>query len=106
MPDGGPQVTPIWIDYDGTYILLNSAKGRQKDRNMRHQAKVALDIVDPDNSARYLVIRGRVVEITEEGAVEHAYRLTRMYTGTTYPYPPGEVRVIYKIAPERVSAFG
>jgi PPOX class probable F420-dependent enzyme len=108
MPDGSPQVTPLWVEYDGGYVLINTAKGRQKDRNMRHRREVALDIVDPDNPFHYLVIRGTVVDITEEGAEEHADKLTRMYTGAPRlaPYTPDEVRVIYKIAPEHVTAFG
>jgi len=108
MPDGSPQVTPVWIDYDGTYLLVNSAKGRQKDRNMRRKAKVGLDIVDPDNPYRYLGVRGTVVEITEEGADAHIDRLARKYTGAERygNRRPGEVRVIYKIRPERVWTMG
>ena len=71
MPDGQPQVTPIWCDIDGDHVIFNSAKGRQKDRNVRRDPRVALVIIDPDNPYRYLEIRGRVVEITEEGADEH-----------------------------------
>jgi len=108
MPDGSPQVTPVWIDYDVTYLLVNSAKGRQKDRNMRRKAKVGLDIVDPDNPYRYLGVRGTVVEITEEGADVHIDRLARKYTGAERygNRRPGEVRVIYKIRPERVWTMG
>ena len=68
MPDGRPQVTPVWCDLEGDLVVFNSAKGRQKDRNVRRDPRVALAIVDPDNPYRYLEIRGRVVEITEEGA--------------------------------------
>ena len=68
MPDGRPQVTPVWVDLDGDHVIFNSAKGRQKDRNVRRDPRVALAIIDPDNPYRYLEIRGRVVEITEEGA--------------------------------------
>jgi PPOX class probable F420-dependent enzyme len=64
MPDGTPQVTPVWCDYDGTYIRINSAKGRVKDHNMRRNPQVALEIMDPDNPYRYLAVRGRVAEIT------------------------------------------
>ena len=108
MPDGSPQVTPVWIDYDGTHLLVNSAKGRQKDRNMRRKAKVGLDIVDPDNPYRYLGVRGTVVEITEEGADAHIDRLARKYTGAERygNRSQGEVRVIYKIRPERVWTMG
>lgn len=104
MPDGTPQVTPVWIDFDGTHILVNSRKGRLKNQNMEKRAAVALDIIDPDNPYRYLAIRGKVVAVTEEGAAEHIDQLTQRYLGIeTYPWAgPGEVRQIYKILPERV----
>jgi PPOX class probable F420-dependent enzyme len=108
MSDGSPQVTPIWFDYDGKLIRVNSAKGRVKDRNMRRNPAVALSIVDPDNAYRYVTIRGRVVEISQEGADTHIDRLAKKYLGQDrYPYRrAGEVRVTYKIAPERVSGMG
>ena len=108
MPDGTPQVTPVWCDYDGTHIRINSAKGRVKDRNMRRNPQVALEIMDPDNSYRYLAVRGRVAEITENGADAHIDSLTKKYLGQErYPYrQAGEVRVLYKIRPERVSSMG
>ena len=103
MPDGSPQVTPVWCDYDGQHVLINSAKGRVKDRNMRRDPRVGLDIVDPDNPYRHLSIRGRVVSIDENGADEHIDKLAKKYLGQErYPRrAPGEVRVIYKIEPER-----
>ena len=105
MPDGSPQVTPIWIDYDGRYLLVNSARGRQKDRNMENNPLVALSIVDPDDPYRYLQVRGRVVEITQEGADAHIDKMAKKYLDQEhYPYrQPGEVRVIYKIEPQRAS---
>ena len=107
MKDGSPQVTPVWIDYDGEYILVNSAKGRLKDRNMEARPQVALSILDPENPYRSLVVRGRVVEITEEGASEHIDSLAQRYTGLEkYDGPADEVRRIYKIIPERVLASG
>ncbi len=108
MSDGSPQVTPMWFDYDGTLILVNSARGRVKDRNMRRNPAVAVSIVDPDNAYRYVAVRGRVVEITEEGADAHIDRLAKKYLGQDrYPHRrPGEVRVTYKIAPQRVSGMG
>lgn len=106
MPSGSPQVTPVWVDYDGTHVLVNSARGRQKDRNMRGRPQVALCIADPDNPYRYLAVRGTVVTVTEEGATEHIDRLAGRYTGRDrYVGPPG-TRVIYKIRPERVSTMG
>ena len=108
MPDGRPQVTPVWCDLEGDHVLFNSAKGRQKDRNVRRDPRVALAIVDPDNPYRYLEIRGRVVEITENGADDHINKLSKKYLGNpVYPFrKPGEVRVTYKIEPEKVSSMG
>ena len=108
MKDGSPQVTPIWFDYDGTHVRINSAKGRWKDKNMRNRPKVALSILDPDNPYRYMQIRGTVTEVTESGADAHIDSLAKKYLDQDkYPYrQPGEERVIYKIAVERVNAQG
>ncbi|HMK31236.1 MAG TPA: PPOX class F420-dependent oxidoreductase [Terriglobales bacterium] len=108
MPDGSPQVTPVWIDYDGTYVIFNSAKGRQKDRNVRRDPRVAIAVIDPENAYRYIEIRGRVVEITEEGADDHINKMAKKYLGKDiYPFrQPGEVRVIYKIEPLHVHGNG
>jgi PPOX class probable F420-dependent enzyme len=108
MPDGSPQVTPVWFNTDGEHILINSAKGRVKDRNMRARPQVALCIADPANSYRYLQIHGKVIEITEIGADEHIDTLMFKYHGETkYPYKqPGEVRVRYKVQIEKVDAHG
>jgi PPOX class probable F420-dependent enzyme len=104
MPNGAPQVTPVWFDYDGKFFRVNSAKGRVKDRNMRRNSAVALSIVDPSNPYRYLSVLGKVVDIAEQGADAHIDSLAKKYLGKDrYPYRrTGEVRVIYKIAPERV----
>ena len=108
MTDGSPQVTPVWVDYDGAYVRVNSAKGRVKDKNMRRDRRVALSIQDPDNPYRYLAIQGDVVEITEDGADAHIDALAKKYLGKErYPFrSPGEVRVIYKIRPNKVSTSG
>ena len=109
MADGSPQVTPVWIDYDGTHILINSAKGRVKDRNMQVRSTVAMSVSDPDNPYRYLGVRGRVVEITEAGADEHIDKMAKKYLGKdVYPYRRSaeEVRRIYKVAPESVHTMG
>ncbi len=108
MPDGDPQVTPVWCDLEGDHIVVNSAKGRRKDRNMRRDPRVAIAIVDPDNPYRYLEIRGRVVEVTERGADESIDRLAKKYLGADrYPHRrPGEVRVVYRIKPEQTSSMG
>jgi PPOX class probable F420-dependent enzyme len=108
MPKGSPQVTPVWCDYDGSHVLVNSARGRQKDRNVARDPRVALSILDPDNAYRYMEIRGRVVEITEQGADDHINRMAKKYLGKdVYPFrKPGQVRVIYKIEPQRVLTYG
>jgi PPOX class probable F420-dependent enzyme len=108
MKDGSPQVTPVWFDTDGPYIRVNSAVGRLKDKNMRRDPHVALSILDPDNAYRYLEIRGRVVDITEEGGAAHIDGLAKKYMGLDmYPmHQPGVARVIYKIEPLRFSTMG
>jgi PPOX class probable F420-dependent enzyme len=104
MPDGTPQVTPVWVDYDGQYVLVNTARGRQKDLNMRARPDVALSIQDPDDPYRYLQIRGRVAEITERGADAHIDKMAKKYTGADHykNRAPGQVRVIYKILPMNI----
>jgi len=108
MPDGRPQVTPVWCELDGHHVVINSAKGRQKDRNMRRDPRVTVTISDPENPYRYLEVRGRVAEISEEGADEHIDRLAKKYLGRDkYPYrQPNEVRVIYPVEPEKFSFMG
>ena len=108
MPDGSPQVTPVWVDLEGDLVLVNTARGRQKDKNMRRDPRVAMAIIDPENPYRYLEIRGRVAEITEEGADAHIDKMAKKYLGADkYPYrQPSETRVIFKIQPERVNTMG
>lgn len=104
MKDGTPQVTPVWCDFDGTFVRFNSAKGRIKDKNVRRNPRVAISLQDPENPYRYIGVRGEVVEITENGADEHIDALTKKYIDMD-KYPnrmPGEVRVTYKIRPDRV----
>jgi len=103
--DGSPQVTPIWFDYDGTHFIFNTARGRLKDKIMRRHPRVAFDIPDPANPYRYLQVSGQVVVETEEGAAEQIADLAEKYHGKReYPLPSGEVRVTYKVLPERVQA--
>jgi PPOX class probable F420-dependent enzyme len=108
MGDGSPQVTPVWVDFDGVHIRVNSVRGRLKDRNMKRNPIVAMALNDPENPFRYLEVRGRVVEITEAGASEHIDALAKKYTGVDEysGREPGEVRVMYKIEPLRVSFMG
>jgi hypothetical protein len=106
--DGAPQVTPVWIDYDGTHIRFNTARGRVKTRNLERNPRVALSVQDPDNPYRYVQVRGRVAEMTEKGADAHIDALTRKYLGQDrYPYrQPGEVRVMVKVMPEKIQSMG
>ena len=99
MPDGSPQVTPVWFNTNGEHILINSAKGRVKDENMRARPEVAMTIIDMNDPYRYLQVRGRVVEITEEGAREHISILSEKYFGRPYDIPEGEIWVIYQVKP-------
>jgi PPOX class probable F420-dependent enzyme len=111
MPDGQPQASIVWADYDGTYILINTTLERQKGRNMLANPKVALLVIDPKNSSRWIEVRGNVVDITREGAEAHADKLTQRYTckqrfyGDIYPVEQRqkETRVIVKIEPVKVS---
>jgi PPOX class probable F420-dependent enzyme len=106
--DGRPQITPVWCDFDGTYVRINTARGRVKDRNLKANPVVALSAQDPDNPYRYVQVRGRVAEMTEQGADAHIDALAKKYTGLDkYPHrQPGEVRVIAKIKPESVQGMG
>ena len=107
MNDGSPHVSPVWCELDGNHILLNSAKDRVKDKNMRRNKSVALSIQDPDNPYRYIGVRGQVVEVTENGADAVIDNLAKKYTGDVYKKrQPGEVRVTYKIRPDRVFTMG
>ena len=106
--DGSPQVTPVWVDFDGTLIRFNTAKGRVKDKNLRRNPRLALSIQDPDNPYRYIQVRGRVTEITEQGADAHIDALAKKYINQDkYPWRrPDEVRVTYKILPEKIHTMG
>ena len=100
MPDGTPQVTPIWFNTDGQHILINSAKGRVKDQNMRAHPQVAMVIQDPNTPYRYLQIRGQVIEIIEENALEHIEALAQKYTAKGWKTNLNETRVTYNILPQ------
>jgi PPOX class probable F420-dependent enzyme len=108
MPDGHPQVTPVWVDLQDGEVIVNTAKGRQKDHNVRRDPRITITLIDPDNPYRYLEIRGRVTDITEQGADEHIDKMAMKYMGKEkYPFRArNEVREILKIRPEHVSAFG
>lgn len=112
MPDGSPQSSVVWTDYDGEYILINTTLERQKGRNMQVNPKVTLLVIDPGNSARWVEVRGVVRELTTTGAEAHADKLTHRYNHKKHHfygdiYPPEqkykETRVIAKIEPVKVS---
>jgi PPOX class probable F420-dependent enzyme len=107
-PDGTPQVTPVWIDYDGTHIRFNTARGRVKTRNLERNPTVALSVQDPENPYRYVQVKGRVAEMTEKGADAHIDALAKKYLGQDrYPYRRAdEVRVTVKILPEKIQSMG
>jgi PPOX class probable F420-dependent enzyme len=106
--DGSPQVTPVWVDFDGTNLIINTARGRVKAKNLAREPRVAVSIADPENPYRYLSVQGRVIEMTENGGDAHIDKMAKKYLGKeTYPYrAPGEVRVIVKIAPDKVHTNG
>src|SRR5882757_3138377 len=108
MPDGSPQVTPVWFDYRGGMLRVNSAKDRVKSRNMAQGSPVALAIMDPENPYRYIQIRGRVARVAEHGAAEHIDSLAMKYLGKEkYPFSqPGEVRVMFEIEPTSTQVMG
>jgi PPOX class probable F420-dependent enzyme len=108
MPDGSPQITQTWVDTDGQHILINTGEGRQKVRNVRRDPRVAVNVVDPANAYRIASVRGRVAEITTNGADENIDKLAFKYLGQEkYPFrQPGEVRVILKIVPDKINAMG
>ena len=108
MPDGSPQASAVWVDTDGPLIVVNSAEGRLKDRNIRRDPRVAISVIDPDNPYRSMMIRGRVSKITNEGADAHIDKMAKKYMGVdSYPFrTPDEVRVMYYIEPERVAVMG
>ena len=108
MPDGRPQVTPVWVDADDNTILVNTAKGRQKHKNVQRDPRVGVTLWDPDNPYRYVEIRGRVVEVTERGADQHIDKMAKKYLGKDkYPFAqPGEQRILLKIKPEHAHGMG
>src|SRR4029450_8454929 len=107
-PDGSPQVTPVWVDFDGTNVIVNTARGRVKDKNLAREPRVAVSIADPENPYRYLGIQGRVVEMTDKDAAPPIDKMAKKYLGKdSYPFrKPGEVRVVVKISPDKVHTNG
>jgi PPOX class probable F420-dependent enzyme len=108
MADGSPQLTQTWVDTDGEHILINSVQGFQKIKNIERDPRVALNVSDPNNPFRYYAIRGRVLDITTDGAVEHIETLAQRYTGAPYAWYGGrdQIRLILTIQAERISSTG
>jgi PPOX class probable F420-dependent enzyme len=108
FPDGSPQVTPVWFDYDGTYVIVNTAKGRVKYNNMLRDPRVTIAVSDPQNPGRYIQLRGRVAEMSEADGDAVIDRLAKKYMGVDkYPYRrEGEVRVTIRIEVQRVQGMG
>ena len=108
MPDGSPQLTQVWGDTDGTHVLVNTVRGHQKVRNIERDPRVAVTVSDPAHPSRYHAVRGRVVDVTTAGAVEHIEALAQRYRGRAYPWYGGrdQVRLVVTIAADRVHSMG
>ncbi|MET9490957.1 PPOX class F420-dependent oxidoreductase [Nocardia sp. NPDC006630] len=107
MPDGSPQLTQTWVDTDGEHVLINSVLTHVKTKNIQRDPRVALTVTDPEQQRRYFQVRGRVLEVRTEGAVEHIEALAQRYLGGPYPWFGGrdQVRVVFVIEPERISGI-
>ncbi|MEO5940908.1 MAG: PPOX class F420-dependent oxidoreductase [Candidatus Limnocylindrales bacterium] len=107
MPDGSPQLTQVWVDTDGKHVVVNSVRTHVKVRNIERDPRVAITVADSDDPSSYYQVRGRVIETTTDGAVEHIEMLAHKYLGTPYPWYGGrdQVRVMLVIDPEHVSAM-
>ncbi len=104
--DGSPQLTVVWLDWDGENVVFNTAEGRAKPRNIRRDPRVSVQVTDPANPFRWIAVTG-TAEMTHEGAVEHIDKLARKYRGVdSYGVPPGEQRIVVRVRPERVTAYG
>ena len=108
MPDGSPQITQVWVETDGEHILINTPEGSQKEKNIRRDPRVAVNVVDPSNAWRLAMVRGRVVDVNNEDAVEQIDRLAKKYLNQdTYPFHrPDQVRTTIKIAPDKINEIG
>ncbi len=103
--DGGPNVTPVWVELDGDNIVINTALGRAKARNLANDARVAVSLTDPDDPYVVIAVRGTVVGFTTDGADENIDRLAKKYLNLdSYPYRrEGEIRVVVRISPDRIA---
>jgi len=108
MADGSPQVTQTWVDTDGEHVIINTVQTHLKVRNIQRDPRVAVAIADPDDPSRYYQVRGRVVDVTSDGGVEHIEMLSRKYSGAPYPWYGGrdQVRIVLTIEAKSVSGMG
>ena len=108
MADGSPQITQTWVDTDGEHVLINSVEGFQKVKNIRRDPRVALSVSDARTPSRYYAIRGRVLDITADGATDHIEKLARRYLGTAYPWYGGrdQVRLILTVSVDKFLSMG
>ena len=108
MPDGSPQLTQTWVDTDGEHVLINSVAGFQKIRNIERDPRVALTVSDPANPASYVTVRGRVVNVTADGAADHIEKLAQRYLGGPYPWFGGrdQTRLLITIEADKISGVG
>jgi PPOX class probable F420-dependent enzyme len=104
LPDGSPHATQVWVDGDGEHVLVNSVESHRKVRNVRRDPRVAVTVLDPDQLSRHIGVRGRVVDVTTEGAVDHIEKLAHRYTGRPYAWYGGrnQVRVLLRIEAEHI----
>ena len=107
LKDGSPQVTPIWFDYTGGKIRINTARGRVKARTLKPNVHIAMAIMDPANPYRYMQVRGKVTKMTQDGADAHIDKLSHKYMGKDYPFrEAGVSRILIEIEPESVQTIG
>lgn len=104
-PDGSPQLSIVWIDWDGRHVLFNTAVGRVKPRNLERDKRVSVLVIDREDGYHWVAVRG-TAELTTEGADEHIDKLARKYTGEGWQAKPGEQRLLCSFRPEYVSAYG
>ncbi len=104
-PDGSPQQTVVWVDYDGENVVFNTAEGRAKPRHIRANPNVSVSVVDPEDPYRWIAVSGSA-ELSEEGAAEHINDLSHKYRGRDYDLPADQQRLIVRVKPERVTAYG
>jgi PPOX class probable F420-dependent enzyme len=103
--DGSPHQTVTWVDWDGEHVLFNTAQDRAKERHLQIDPRASVLVLDTESPHRWVSIAGRA-ELTTEGAVEHAHKLARKYTGRDFDIPPGQVRMIVRIRPDQVTTYG